>query len=183
MKIFINPGHHPGIDPGAVNDKYGVTEAEIVLAVGKKVEQLLTNAGHQVKLLQSNNLDGEDPSNVNVCQTANNWNANLFVSIHCNSYRDSTATGTETYIYNVWSKCADIADCIQDSIVSILGTADRGVKTDPYLCVLKNTVMPSVLVETAFISNEEDVQLLMHRQDDFAIAIANGILKALGEKK
>ena len=183
MKIFINPGHHPGIDPGAVNDKYGVTEAEIVLAIGRKVEKLLTNAGHQVKLLQSNNLDGEDPSNVNVCRTANQWNAALFVSIHCNSFKSSAAKGTETYIYNNWSKSGAVADCIQTNIVETLGTIDRGVKTNPYLIVLKNTTMPSILVETAFLSNDDDVQLLMHHQDDFAHAIASGILGYLEEKK
>jgi N-acetylmuramoyl-L-alanine amidase len=34
MKIFINPGHMPGVDSGAVNDKYGVTEAGIVKEIG-----------------------------------------------------------------------------------------------------------------------------------------------------
>jgi len=41
MKIFINPGHMPGVDSGAVNDKYGVTEAGIVKEIGAGVQQYL----------------------------------------------------------------------------------------------------------------------------------------------
>lgn len=49
------------------------------------------------------------------------------------------------------------------------------MKTRPGLIVLKDTTMPSVLVETAFISNFEDVEKLVTHQDDFARAIARGI--------
>ena len=177
MKIFINPGHHPGVDPGAVNECYGVTEAEIVLAIGQKVEQLLQEAGHETYLLQSNNLDGEDPRYQNICRTANNWNATIFVSIHCNAFSSSSAKGTEVLIYRRWSRAEGLAVYIQNSIVTKMGTVDRGVKERPYLAVLQGTAMPAVLVETAFISNEEDVQLLMDRQDDFAGAITQGILE------
>ena len=45
----------------------------------------------------------------------------------------------------------------------------------PQLIVLKHTNMPAVLVETAFISNDDDANLLANNQDDFARAIARGI--------
>ena len=45
MRVFINPGHHPGLDPGAVNRDYGVTEADIVRDVGVLVAEYLTAAG------------------------------------------------------------------------------------------------------------------------------------------
>ena len=54
-------------------------------------------------------------------------------------------------------------------------TVDRGVKERPNLCVLKNTDMPAVLVELAFIDNEEDCTLLTNEQDNFARAVARGI--------
>ena len=182
MKIFINPGHHPGVDPGAVNERYGVTEADIVLDIGKKVEKLLQKAGHETYLLQSNNLDGEDPRYQNICRTANQWNAALFVSIHCNSFDRPSAKGTEVLIYRRWSRAEGLAAYIQNSIVAKMGTVDRGVKERPYLAVLQGTAMPAVLVETAFISNEKDVQLLMVKQDDFAGAIAQGILEWIGKQ-
>lgn len=52
---------------------------------------------------------------------------------------------------------------------------DRGVKANPKLFVLQYTVMPAVLVELGFISNEKDEELLENRQDDFARAIARGV--------
>ena len=52
---------------------------------------------------------------------------------------------------------------------------DRGIKERGDLIVLKRTDMPAVLVETAFIDNAEDAELLANRQDDFARAIARGI--------
>lgn len=174
MKMFINPGHCPGVDPGAVNGKYNVKEAIISLNVGELTAKYLTAAGYEVKLLQSNNLAGET-TGPNVCRTANQWAADLFISIHCNSHSNPQANGTECLVMNKWSRAAEVAECIQNRIVSSLGTTDRNVKENPYLSVLKNTVMPAVLVEMAFISNEEDVQLLMHKADDFARAIACGV--------
>ena len=60
-------------------------------------------------------------------------------------------------------------------VVNSLGTLDRGLKDRPNLYVLKHTDMPAILVETAFIDNEEDAELLRNRQDAFARAIARGV--------
>lgn len=56
MKVFINPGHMPGVDPGAVNPTSGLKECDVALAVGKLVEYYLKNAGCEVMRLQSDNL-------------------------------------------------------------------------------------------------------------------------------
>ena len=68
-----------------------------------------------------------------------------------------------------------LAKCIQSQIVNSLGMVDRGVKERPDLCVLRETIMPAVLVETAFISNQEDAYKLQLRQYAFAAAITRGI--------
>ena len=83
-KVFINPGHCPGIDSGAVNPNTGLQEADVALAVGRLVASYLTDAGCEVQLLQSDNLmwDGQGAC---VCQAANDWPADIFVSIHCNA--------------------------------------------------------------------------------------------------
>lgn len=85
MKIFINPGHMPGVDSGAVNDKYGVTEAGIVKEIGAGVQQYLNRVGYDCLLVQSDNLCGESPNYTNICASANGWQADLFLSIHCNA--------------------------------------------------------------------------------------------------
>lgn len=175
MKVFLNPGHHPGIDPGAVNRSKGVVEANIVRDIAKKVAVYLDYVGIQVESLQSDNLAGENPTFDEVCGEANAFDADLFVSIHCNSAESKLAKGTETLIYSFGTAAEKAAECIQKQIVESIGTEDRGVKERPNLLVLKYTKMPAVLVETAFISNADDVWFLMYEQDEIARAIARGI--------
>lgn len=173
-KVFINPGHHLGVDSGAVNNHYGVTEANIVRKIGDLVKGYLEAAGCEVMTLQSDNLCGENPAYPPVCQTANSWGADVFISIHCNAATPA-AEGTETLVYSAAGTAYQLANCLQSQIVDSLDVVDRGVKVRPDLAVLRETAMPAALVECAFISNEHDVQLLMYHQDDFARAIARGV--------
>ena len=181
-KVFINPGHFPGVDPGAGNGSYSVNEADIVRDIGALVADYLTAAGCEVKLLQSNNLAGEDRNYPNICTSTNNWPADLFVSLHCNSALASAAKGTEVLVYSRWSKAEKLANCILRQIVDNLETVNRGVKERPGLVVLNSTNMPAVLVELAFISNDADCRLLMMHKDDFARAVARGVTDYLQER-
>ena len=177
MKVFLNPGHCPGVDCGAVNNDYEVNEAVIVREVGDLVGDYLRKAGCEVKLLQSDNLAGENPNYPNVCASANNWPADVFISLHCNAASAGQANGTECFVFSHWS-----AACIQSQIVNSLGTSDRGVKEGPRLIVLHNTTMPAVLVELAFISNDADCEKLIERKREFAAAIARGITDYIQER-
>lgn len=181
MRVFINPGHHPGLDPGAVNRDYGVTEADIVRDVGALVAEYLAAAGCAVKTVQSNNLCGEDAAYTNVCLTANSWPAEIFVSLHCNAATPA-AQGTEVLVYSRWTQADTLANCILHQIVGSLGTVDRGVKARPNLVVLNSTHMPAVLVEMGFITNDGDCQMLMIQQDELARAIARGITDYIAER-
>lgn len=181
MRVFINPGHHPGLDPGAVNRDYGVTEAGIVRDVGALVAQYLTAAGCEVKTVQSNNLCGEDAAYTNVCLTANSWPADIFVSLHCNAATPA-ARGTEVLVYSRWTQADTLASCILHQIVDNLGTLSRGVKARPNLVVLNSTHMPAVLVEMGFISNADDCRMLVEQQDALARAIARGITDDIQER-
>lgn len=173
-KIFLNPGHYPGVDSGAVNSVNGVTESEICRSIADKVEHYLKNAGCSVCVLQSNNLCGEYPAHPNIVATANALDADIFISLHCNAFNQQ-AQGTECLIFAKGSYAEDLADAIQRQIVNALDMVDRGVKERPDLAVLKHTAMPAVLVEMAFIDNEEDCEKLINQQDEFARAIARGV--------
>ena len=59
--------------------------------------------------------------------------------------------------------------------MTAVGTVDRGVKERLDLCVLRRTDMPAVLVEMAFIDNDEDMKLLTEQTDEIARAIARGV--------
>ena len=177
MKVYINPGHDLDYDSGAVNPTSGLRECDVAAKIGAKVKAYLEAAGCECRLLQSDNLyyDSQyDNRPIAVCDDANNWDADAFVSIHCNA-ANGQARGTEVECYSRMSNGGNLAQCIQDQIVGALGTIDRGVKEMPGLIVLRHTDMPAVLVETAFIDNDADAALLTDRWDAFAAAIARGV--------
>lgn len=177
MKVFINPGHDIKYDSGAVNNNYGITEAEIAKSVGEKVAYYLNQVGYATQVMQSDNLNYDSDYTDRpypVCVAANDWNSDIFVSIHCNA-ANTIAKGTETLVYGLGGQSEKLANYIQTQIIDSLNTVDRGLKVRPELTVLKRTDMPAVLVELAFIDNDEDANLLIERQEDFSKAIARGI--------
>ena len=175
MKVFLNPGHDRDYDPGACHWT-GTREADIAWEIGLKVQEHLEAAGVETMIMQSDNLCGWDCDREDrpeaVCPTSDAWGADLFVSIHCNAFNQS-ACGTEVEYVSESGGIA--AQCIQDQIVSALGTVDRGIKVRRDLMVLKHTDAVSVLVECAFIDEDEDHDKLVNRTDEFAAAIARGI--------
>lgn len=175
MHIFLNPGHHKIYDSGATNRRSGLRETDVALAVSARAKNYLETAGVYVTEYQADDLG-------DICTRANNSGADYFVSIHCNACNE-VARGTEVEIYETCSVGAKLAQYIQDEIVANLGTIDRGLKERPGLYVLKHTAMPACLVELAFIDNDEDAKLLVDREDDFAKALANGILTFAGYQK
>lgn len=175
MKVYINPGHDRTYDSGAVNPASGLRECDVAYDIGKSVQKYLEAVGIETRLLQSDNLYYDSPyRNVSVVDDANQWGADLFISIHCNAC-NGDARGTEQEIYSCGGEAERLASCIQNQIVDSLHTVDRGIKERPNLIVLKYTDMPAVLVETAFIDNDEDARLLICKQDEFARAIARAV--------
>lgn len=177
-KVFINPGHG-GTDPGAVGN--GLREKDIVLTIGKKIVQLLKDYDVDVKLFRSNDtfysLD-------TIVKEANNWKANLFISIHVNA---GGGTGFESYIYNgsVSSKTRTYQNNIHAEIMKqISNVRDRGKKKANF-AVLRGTNMPAILTENLFIDTKADADKLKDSKfiDAIARGHANGIVKALGLKK
>lgn len=176
MKVYLNPGHDVLHDSGACNAD-GTREADIAAQVGELVKYYLQAAGCEVMMRQSDNLCWDsnyaDRQDAAVCPEANDWGADIFVSIHCNAF-NATANGTEVECYGP-GEGERLAQCIQDQIVRSLGTVDRGVKYMPGLMVLRKTNMTAVLVEMAFIDQNDDCKLLTENTDEFARAIARGI--------
>lgn len=166
MRVVVNAGHCPGKDSGACGS-YS-QEADIVKYVAGVVCTDLKAVGIEAIFVQDNSL-------ATICRTANDLNANLFVSIHCNSAENKNARGTETFYYEGSAKSKKLAQCIQKQLVDTMGSVDRGLKRGNSLYVVKNTAMPAVLTELGFISNLAEEKYLNEHKQVMAHAIARGI--------
>lgn len=107
---------------------------------------------------------------------ANKWGADLYVELHLNSSSRGEANGTEVYIHPRDVDIVPYAKNINKSLCNALDTFDRtygvGYKKESFI-VLANTVMPAVLVEAFFCSNQEDSN--KYNQEVLANAIVEGI--------
>jgi N-acetylmuramoyl-L-alanine amidase len=94
-RIVIDPGHG-GHDPGAMGN--GVSEAELVLDVALRLEQMLRKLpGTEVTLTRRTDDFISLPERTAI---ANRETADLFLSIHANASEDAAARGVETYFLN-----------------------------------------------------------------------------------
>jgi N-acetylmuramoyl-L-alanine amidase len=169
--VVIDPGHG-GKDPGATS-VLGYYEKDINLAVARKVAWLLEQKGLRVKMTRTDDyfVELEDRAAM-----ANNINADLFVSIHSDSFPKSSRRGFTVYVANAASSSSRRA--ANDIVRSMSGTDlnSFGVDTANYH-VLTATRGPAVLIELGYLTNRREATLLQSSsfQNRLAEAIANGI--------
>jgi N-acetylmuramoyl-L-alanine amidase len=178
--IVIDAGHG-GTDSGAVGP-HGTKEKDINLDIAKRVNIYLQAANYNVIMTRTadTTVALEDRPAI-----ANANNASLLVSIHCDAYTDPSANGTGTYyewmkgnpVYANQADSRRLAGLVQTELLKALGLANRGVNEDG-LCVCRETNAPACLVETAFISNPQEEQLLNdpNFRERAAEAIGRGII-------
>ena len=175
MKFLLDYGHG-GSDPGAIGVD-GVKEKDIVLEIGKRVKYHLER--HQQIVIETRDSD----KTVSLNERSNKANVNkvdLCISIHCNAFSKSTAQGFEIYHYEGSTRGKQLAKCILDCIKKDkLYTKNRGLKTNN-LHMTREVIAPSVLIELGFITNASDKKLIVENKENFAIAIAKGILEYWG---
>ena len=174
MKIAIRRGHnHQAIGSvGLVNE---VVENEKILTSAIKYLKAL---GHDVLDVSPSNMSSASDLAHGV-KKANDWNADVFVSIHCNKAYNTYngAIGTECLVYSKTDAYKDeiIAQRIVNNLGS-LGFKNRGVKERTDLYELKNTKMNSIIVECFFVEATEDVALYKKLgADALGKAIAEGV--------
>lgn len=154
MKIFIDPGHG-GNDPGAVGIN-GTYESNVVLGIALELGKILENMGFQTEFSRTEN---ETVSLAQRAEMANKTDADLFISIHCNGFVNSAASGTEVYSYPGNIKGGQLAATLSKNISEKFGIKNRGAKTENF-AVLRLSQMPAVLIETAFITNAAEEELM-----------------------
>lgn len=170
--IVLDPGHG-GKDPGAVNGKYH--EADANLAIAKKVGAKLKAKGYNVKYTRTKDVYFSLEER---CRMSNKWDADIFVSIHCNAATNKEASGIETWRYSsVGRMTKNLAENVQTKLISATGWKDRGVKKSSTLYVLKKTVASAILVEAGFISTDAECKKLF--SETWQNKIANGIVRGI----
>lgn len=193
--IVVDAGHGLG-DVGAINEENlgDITEADINFAVASVLSEYLSERGYTVVMShdgitkpETEYDDGEDtygPSER--ADFSNAQAADLFISVHCDSFPDNADVyGTRLY-YGVdtpnSSKLDEsFAEALKRGIEEKFPN-DKKVILKPMsgnsaYTVLYKTKVPSVLVECGFITNAGDAKKLLDAawQNDFALSLANGI--------
>lgn len=187
-RIVVDPGHG-GDDPGAVGPSR-VQEKDVTLAVCLELRRRLQDLGAQVRMTRTTDdsvAAPGAPADVELAArvaVANRWPADLFVSVHGNSFIRSEKRGTESYHAREASPDARrLARDIHHHMVEDAGLVDSGVRQADFY-VLTRTRMPATLVELAYLSNREDEALLADPafQVKAAGAISAGVADFLAEQ-
>lgn len=183
IKVFIDQGHNPtGPNTGA--EAFGVLEQDITYQVGVYLADILRGDGRFEARLSRNRPDEILGTNNATSlrarvEAANRWPADYFISIHANANVNEKIHGTECYVYKAYTEAYYLAENILEGITSRVGTKDNGVRINPSLYVLRRTSMPAVLVELAYLSNYDDMELLVDEQYAFAEGIYQGLISYL----
>lgn len=174
-KVIIDFGHG-GKDPGAIGY---VTEKDVTMSVGLALKHVLTQNGLEVALTRP---DDRYLTLKERYELANKLGGDLFLSIHCNAADNTSGNGTETYYYS--DKNKPLAEKINKSVVTTLGTTDRKAQFGQW-AVIKHTRMPALLLELAFVSNQKDGQKLkaLLGNRDERLRLVNGLANVIKSHK
>ncbi len=194
--IVIDPGHG-GIDGGTSKD--GVLEKEINLDIAKKLKSILIKQGYKIIMTREEDvslesLDSSRKSRHMRDLTAraniiNNSNSQLFLSIHVNSNLKKPATNGAIVFFNKkYDQNKTLALCIQNQLNNMIVDGKKRSTHDPVQAkyyVLDYSNIPGVIVETGFISNEEERQELVKDsfRQELAKSISKGVEQYLSESR
>ncbi len=184
LTIVIDAGHGDK-DPGVLStlDGQTVRESDVNLALSLRLSSLLRDMGYNVLMIREDDsslLGGDNPDyNTDMeadarREAAMAAEADLYVSLHCNSAGDTDARGTRIF-YNgrvvVTFEGRAIAHEYKDALnrvfesdiashrVSEIQNHHLNGMSEPYI-VLKDTQMPALLFEIGFVTNKNDLSLL-----------------------
>lgn len=176
-KVYIDAGHG-GYDDGAV--KY-VTEDKVNLVMALACRDYLKANGVTTKMSRTTDTG---TSITTMANAANNWGADLVVSLHNNA---GGGDGFEVFCSIVGGTGRTLAKNIEAEVKKI-GQNSRGIKTkkndegSDFFGMIRLTDAPCVICEGGFVDNATDVKAIdtEAEQKEFGYAYARGILKTLG---
>lgn len=184
--ILLDPGHG-GKDPGALGYGGAVKECDINLAVAYYTKQALEQKGATVYSTRGNDttLEIEDRKAI-----ARSLKPDYFVSIHSNGSTNTASIGTATYYYKPFSKklaaniYGEMLSVFKDNLYSgqpsLYDSISDGAPYYPF-SVTRLDECPSVLIETGYVTNNDECYKLIQPQNQQLLgeAIARGIEKTI----
>ena len=180
LTVVIDAGHG-GIDGGAVSNDKTVYESDVNLNIAEKLKARFLAGGFNVVMTRStaNGLYGvmskgfkrrDMEERVKIAERAK---ADALISVHLNKYSDPSRRGAQAFYNAADEKSKRLAECVQEVFNKTVNTKKSyaALKGDYYL--LNETSMPAIICECGFISNPEDLKLLV--TNEYAKELANVI--------
>lgn len=187
ITIYIDPGHG-GRDGGTIGAD-GTYEKDIVLEISLILEDLFIDKEYQVIMIRTEDIDLAPSGSKNQkrddiherVKLINNSAADLYLSIHANSFPDSYYWGAQTFFKKNESKSRELAVSIQDSFMINLMNTYRVSKHISDIYLVDNIKIPGCLIEVGFLSNKKELELLKTRnyKEEVAYAIYLGVIEYL----
>lgn len=182
--IVIDPGHG-GADPGKVAGD-GTQEKGINLKIAAMLQSFLEQGGAVVTTtrIQDEAVGENKREDLKRRVAIANDGADMFVSIHQNSFPQSSVTGAQVFYNKKSEESKRLAVFIQKRLRDVVdANNDRVAKANSNYYVLKEIDIPGVIVECGFLSNgrEKEKLLTSEYQEKLAWAIYMGILDYYGE--
>lgn len=182
--IVLDSGHG-GRDRGC-SGKNGSVESEINLDIAKKLKVYLETLGIKVVMTRSDgnglyeaNADNYKQSDMEKrVEIINKAKPDMVISIHQNSYNDSSQRGAQVFYQEDDEVSSDFATAVQTQLIAQLPNARKEVNDGDYY-ILKECGLPAVLVECGYLTNKEEEALLMSDEykSKVAYAIMCGVVK------
>jgi N-acetylmuramoyl-L-alanine amidase len=170
--IMLDPGHG-GTDPGAPGVFPGVNESALTLQIVTRLAAELRKLDYDVLLTRTSDRFISLGARTDY---ANGVLPYIFVSVHCNSIEDPAFQGLMTFCHPASLAGRRLAGLVHQEVLSATGAVDKGVRTADFL-VLRETAMPSILVECGFVTNAAECRELTDPQ--YQQLIAQGIARGI----
>lgn len=176
--IILDAGHG-GLDSGkiGINDQ---EEKDINLKIALKIKKLLEEQGISVMMTRSadERLSETQTEDLKArTEIMNRSNAVLAVSIHQNSFRDSSVSGAQVFYYPDSDEGRKAADAIQEELNDMQPDNRKEVKANDTYYILKNTEIPVVIVECGFLSNYTEAEKLA--DDSYQSVVAGTVVRGI----
>ena len=178
-QVILDAGHG-GIDVGKTGVN-GEKEKDINLEMSKKIKRFLSDSNVTVKMTREGDerLADSQREDLKARTDIMNGGALLAVSIHQNSYRDPAVSGAQVFYYTDSEEGRTAAGMIQAELNALAPDNEKEIRANDSYYILKNTRIPTVIVECGFLSSYTEAEKLAddEYQNRIAAAVSEGILQ------